>query len=179
MRILTVRQPWAWAIVHGGKDVENRPRNIAGGYRGPIAIHAGLAYDRDSHERSRVLRAAQDAAAIALGAEVFPHGYTWDLDAPDPRGQWSVMGAIIGVVDLYNVHDLSEEAHGADDEAWAQNCSPWAQWGDTGTAWHLMLRKPRPLAKPIPYTGALGLRNLATRDPEVVLEITRQIGRVS
>jgi hypothetical protein len=30
MRALTVRQPWAWAIVHGGKDIENRTRNIAG-----------------------------------------------------------------------------------------------------------------------------------------------------
>ena len=31
MRVLTVRQPWAWAIIHGGKDVENRVRNLAGG----------------------------------------------------------------------------------------------------------------------------------------------------
>ena len=43
MRILTVRQPWAWAIIHGGKDVENRVRNIAGDYHGPIAIHAAKA----------------------------------------------------------------------------------------------------------------------------------------
>lgn len=42
MRALTVQQPWAWAIVYGGKDVENRTRNIAGAYRGPLAIHAGL-----------------------------------------------------------------------------------------------------------------------------------------
>jgi hypothetical protein len=39
MRALTVQQPWAWAIVHGGKDVENRTQ--AWGYRGPLAIHAG------------------------------------------------------------------------------------------------------------------------------------------
>ena len=45
MRVLTVRQPWAWAIVHGGKDIENRTRNVAGAYRGPVAIHAGLAFD--------------------------------------------------------------------------------------------------------------------------------------
>lgn len=43
MRILTVRQPWVWAIIHGGKDVENRVRNIAGSYRGPVAIHVALA----------------------------------------------------------------------------------------------------------------------------------------
>ena len=23
---LSVRQPWAWAIIHGGKDVENRTK---------------------------------------------------------------------------------------------------------------------------------------------------------
>jgi hypothetical protein len=27
LRALTVQQPWAWAIIHGGKDVENRGRN--------------------------------------------------------------------------------------------------------------------------------------------------------
>jgi hypothetical protein len=26
VRALTVRQPWAWAIIYGGKDVENRRR---------------------------------------------------------------------------------------------------------------------------------------------------------
>lgn len=26
MRILTVRQPWAWAIIYGGKDRSRRPR---------------------------------------------------------------------------------------------------------------------------------------------------------
>lgn len=45
MRAMTVRQPWAWAIIHGGKDIENRSRNIAGQYRGLVAIHAGLQDD--------------------------------------------------------------------------------------------------------------------------------------
>lgn len=38
MKALSVKQPWAWAIIHAGKDIENRPRptNI----RQPIAIHA-------------------------------------------------------------------------------------------------------------------------------------------
>lgn len=26
-----MRQPWAWAIAHGDKDIENRSRNIAAG----------------------------------------------------------------------------------------------------------------------------------------------------
>lgn len=40
MRCLTVRNPWAWAIIHAGKSVENRQRRTA--HRGPLLIHAGL-----------------------------------------------------------------------------------------------------------------------------------------
>ncbi len=40
MKALSVRQPFAWAIVHGGKDVENR--SWATSYRGPVLIHAGM-----------------------------------------------------------------------------------------------------------------------------------------
>lgn len=41
MKALSVRQPWAWAIVEGYKPVENRSRDIVGAYRGPVLIHAG------------------------------------------------------------------------------------------------------------------------------------------
>jgi len=37
VKILTVRQPWAWAIFKAGKDVENRSKPTK--YRGPLAIH--------------------------------------------------------------------------------------------------------------------------------------------
>ena len=40
LRALTIRQPWAWLIVNGFKDIENRSRRTH--YRGPILIHAGL-----------------------------------------------------------------------------------------------------------------------------------------
>lgn len=39
MRALVVRQPWAWAIMEGLKDVENRTWTTP--YRGPVAIIAG------------------------------------------------------------------------------------------------------------------------------------------
>ena len=35
---ISIRQPWAWAIVHAGKDIENR--NWPTRYRGPVCIHA-------------------------------------------------------------------------------------------------------------------------------------------
>jgi hypothetical protein len=37
-KAISVRQPWAWAIVHAGKYVENRTWRT--GYRGPLFIHA-------------------------------------------------------------------------------------------------------------------------------------------
>ncbi|GAB36461.1 ASCH domain-containing protein [Gordonia otitidis] len=45
LRAFTVHQPYAWSIVHGTKNVENRTRNIAGQYRGLVAIHAGKTFD--------------------------------------------------------------------------------------------------------------------------------------
>lgn len=41
MRVLTVRQPWASAIVQGWKDIENRTWETR--YRGPLLIHAAAA----------------------------------------------------------------------------------------------------------------------------------------
>lgn len=38
MKVLTVKQPWAHLIIHGGKDIENRKR--ATKYRGRILIHS-------------------------------------------------------------------------------------------------------------------------------------------
>lgn len=40
MKALTVRQPWAWAIIHAGKNIENRSRKT--NFRGRFLIHAGL-----------------------------------------------------------------------------------------------------------------------------------------
>lgn len=40
---LSVRQPWAWAIIYAGKDIENRSWQAVNhglAVRGPIAIHA-------------------------------------------------------------------------------------------------------------------------------------------
>lgn len=137
MRALTVRQPWAWAIVHGGKDVENRSRNIAGTYRGPVAIHAGLAFDTDYD--------------LSLLARLVP---TWDAPVttfdPWQHRPDGVRGAVIGVADLTDAHvsiDCWNPSEQKDD-----HCSPWAMPGH-----HLVLANPRPLARPIPWRGALGL----------------------
>lgn len=39
MKALSIKQPWAWLIVNGFKDIENR--DWATTIRGPVLIHAG------------------------------------------------------------------------------------------------------------------------------------------
>ncbi|WP_374978123.1 hypothetical protein ACEYYH_10605 [Microbacterium trichothecenolyticum] len=97
--ILTVRQPWAWALIHGGKDVENRSRSL-GHYRGPVLIHAAKAFDEEARDRAS-WPALRDALALRQ----------------DAHSQLP-LGVILGVADLTDVHD--------DDEG--KPCSPWAEW---------------------------------------------------
>lgn len=37
-RAISIRQPWAWAIINAGKDIENRDWRTK--FRGPVCIHA-------------------------------------------------------------------------------------------------------------------------------------------
>lgn len=159
MRILTVRPPWSAAIIHSGKNVENRARNIAGAYRGPVAIHAGKQFDHDA---------------------VFPDKTPLDVDVYGTEGG-IIRGAIIGVVDLVGSHLVKESASERnvcfdDHTPTGETCSPWALSfekfvGHRG--YHLVLANPRALVEPIPYTGALGLRRL---DDDTTARILAQIG---
>lgn len=142
MRIITVQHPMAHAITHLGKDVENRTRNIAGAYRGPVAVHAGQrVFDPSGDQAKRIEKITGNRPLLMM-----PGHY----------------GAIVGVVDLIDVHDGSKIC--APRGSRGMNCSKWADHG----AMHLVLANPRPLAEPIPYTGALGLREL---DAETVARI--------
>lgn len=42
MRALSFWQPWAYAMLHLGKSVENRQKWTSCSYRGPLAIHASI-----------------------------------------------------------------------------------------------------------------------------------------
>jgi hypothetical protein len=73
--VLTIRQPWAWAIIHGGKDVENRSWSTK--HRRPLLIHAGSAFEPRGYETVQQLATQQ----------------------PPPPSEL-IHGAIIGVVGL-------------------------------------------------------------------------------
>lgn len=50
---LSVRQPWAWAIIHGGKDIENRSwrsDNPGLKFRGRFCVHAAAGMTRAEYE---------------------------------------------------------------------------------------------------------------------------------
>ncbi|AHJ86350.1 hypothetical protein 32HC_72 [Mycobacterium phage 32HC] len=139
MKALTVQQPWAWSIVHGGKLIENGTQLWT--YRGPLAIHAGARWS-ERGEQSPLVR---DTFRSAVGAEFnggkLPH---WKFE----------MGAILGVVDLVDCHPD------------AGCCKPWGESAyvehggrERRRITHLVLENPRPLAEPIRCKGALGLWN--------------------
>ncbi len=75
LRVLSVRHPWAWAVLHAGKDVENRTWTTA--HRGMVAIQAGRLPAADAREKLR-----------AMGIEV-------------PAGLPT--GVVLGVVDLVGI----------------------------------------------------------------------------
>ena len=55
-KALSIRQPWAWAIIHAGKDVENRSTfAVTKGDMRPmrIAVHASKGMTRDEYEDAR------------------------------------------------------------------------------------------------------------------------------
>ncbi len=50
MKALSIKQPWAWLIVHGFKDVENRGWPTK--FRGRIYVHASSQWDTASGHRT-------------------------------------------------------------------------------------------------------------------------------
>lgn len=97
-KALTVKQPWAWAIVAAGKDVENR--SWATKYRGPVMIHAGRAADPDALDFP-AMRAAlgEESPALPAGfvvgqaALVGCHHADWCWDDGAHCSPWAMEGA--------------------------------------------------------------------------------------
>lgn len=84
MKALAIRQPWAWCIVAGGKDIENR--DWLTHYRGTVLIHASAGMTRREYE---------DATYSAKMA-MFDNGETQYVPEFDDLKR----GGIIGQVDI-------------------------------------------------------------------------------
>jgi hypothetical protein len=109
MRALSVRQPWAWAILYAGKDIENRLWQNQH-CLGTIAVHASAGLDR---------------------LDDLPHGVRRPTSQELDR-------SAVGVVDVVAVVEHHR-----------------SRWFSGPLGW--VLSNPRPLPRPIPCKGALGL----------------------
>ena len=128
--VLSVRQPWAWAIIYGGKDVENRTWSTL--YRGRLWIHASGREIADDVEFVTELvakgwRGREETAPDALARAV------------EHYREAGTRGAIIGSVTLVDVRRYEEPV-----DVWAHGPFGW------------LLRDPRP-CDPWPMPGRLGL----------------------
>ncbi len=50
MKCLSLRQPWAWMVVHGGKTIENRRWSPS--HRGPFLVHAAKGMTRKEYDQA-------------------------------------------------------------------------------------------------------------------------------
>lgn len=145
MKALSVRQPWAWLIVNGYKDVENRNWRIG------------------RHSQHGFYRSQRADFSVKLPCRVYVHASK--LDDPDawsfimitaPRDVYGRLvtvhatlprGTLIGEVDIV--------------DCVTQSGSPWFE-GPYG----FVLANPKAYDKPIPCKGKLGFF-----EPENIPEI--------
>lgn len=136
MKAITVRQPWAWAIIHGGKHIENR--SAGSRYRGPLAIHAGKSLSSRGMNDKRIAEAGYAQEMPTTWAEWIHKGHL-------------PTGAIIGVAELVGVHPD------------AQCCRPWGEssyreaGGRLRTVVHHFVLDNIRAVEPFDCPGALGL----------------------
>jgi hypothetical protein len=96
MKALSVRSPWWWFILHGGKDIENRDWHT--NFRGTVYLHAGKWFQLDEV-------AGDSRTAVSIAKEHGRHdvggGFTY-------RELRDVGGCIVGKIDI--VGCVSESA---------------------------------------------------------------------
>lgn len=142
MQAISIKQPWAWLIVHGYKDVENRNWKIGrkptcfGEYQNRglelpsrIYVHAGKTGEFNKETFAWILQRlnGQQSTLFALQYQILdgvPHRFP--------------LGAIIGEIDIIDCVKDSK--------------SPWAEEG----LYHFVLTNPIAYKEPIPYRGQLG-----------------------
>lgn len=155
VRALSVREPWASAIVLGYKDTENRSVGFAtGGYLGPVLIHAAKAWVDDADGVRRDPRLLE-AFSFVQGGQHRSHG--WALrhgETARQRPPWPfAQQAIVGYAELVDNH----EEQGGCCEPWGETTYVAAGGDRVGGVRHLRFEDAEALPVPISASGALGL----------------------
>jgi hypothetical protein len=89
VKVLSLRQPWAWFVVHGGKRIENRVWNT--GFRGEFLLHAAKGMTRDEYDSAKEM--LHDVCGVA---SLVPY----DLPSYDTIERGGIVGVarLVGVV---------------------------------------------------------------------------------
>jgi hypothetical protein len=151
MKALSLTQPWAWLVVHAGKDVENRRWNTR--FRGEFLVHAAKGMRAGDYD------AAFDTALSIGGASLAGR-------IPEPKELQR--GGIVGVAELFNVQPPLTPLEKA------RRLEQWTRRGINEDPWHFhdqfgfRLRNVRPLPF-LPCAGALSFwGNFAIREGKAV-----------
>lgn len=96
MKALSVRAPWWWAILHAGKDIENRDWST--NYRGRVLLHASKWWSM-----SGVADDGETIGAIyrQAGGQPRDHGHTYGM-------MKAAGGCIVGSVEIIDCVDRSD-----------------------------------------------------------------------
>jgi hypothetical protein len=133
MLCLSIRQPWAHAILRGGKDIENRSWRTP--VTGRVAIHAGSALTKaDLVEFLLTIETLEKSGGIGPADAWLPSRDPAVVKGALPRG------GIVGTVEIT--------------ACVRKSASPWF-FGD----WGFVLRNPRP-CRFVPLAGRLGFWSL-------------------
>jgi len=87
MKALSIRQPWAWLIIHGGKDIENRSWHTK--FRGRFLVHASQGMTQQEYANAAAF------ADLECGVTIPPFN---ELQR----------GGVVGSVELVDSLDSSE-----------------------------------------------------------------------
>lgn len=140
MKALTIKQPWASLIVHGIKDIENRPWRTD--YRGPLLIHASkMIYG--GNLKSFLTKEQLEAVGEEYDEVV--------------REQLTHVGAIIGRVDLVDCVVYHESVWAEHDDEIFNVLSPTFPLPKKRVVYNWVLANPVQFVKPIPCPGKLSL----------------------
>ena len=159
MKALTVKNPWAWAIIHFGKDVENRSRPTS--HRGRLYIHVA----QTEAPEALIFPAFQSGVSELSPEEIETLAKEGVLCIEDHEPTFGIIpeqrGLVIGTVDVVNCHHSSkcqvrESANHVDGHYTGSLCSQWAM----DDSYHWTLSNPRPLEIPFEARGKLGLWNV-------------------
>jgi hypothetical protein len=130
MRILTVRQPWAWFIAQGLKTIENRGRPTP--YRGVLAIHA-----------AKTIRVAECRSLLRWALHL---GWITEEQAPTIDELRAQAGRIVAVARLVGVVPAEKMPVGA----------PWVMGRGDPDACCWMLEDAVALEQPLLCAGRQG-----------------------